>query len=81
MKKDLDCQNLGHYLLEKLQDKTNMAIQDKWQKYLSHRALLHALLLATNNQCQFRLIIQQEKQIVTIAMNTGKYLLGRPNLK
>ena len=29
VKKDLDFQNLGHYLLEKLQDKTNMAIQDK----------------------------------------------------
>ena len=44
IKKDLDCQNLGHYLLEKIQDKTNMAIQDKQQKYLSHRTLLHALL-------------------------------------
>ena len=39
------------------------------------------LLLATNDQCQFCVIIQQEKRIVTIAMNTGEYLLGRPNLK
>ena len=39
------------------------------------------LLLATNNQCQFRVIIQQEKRIVKIAINTDKYLLRRPNLK
>ena len=39
------------------------------------------LLLATNNQRQFCVIIRQEKQIVTIVMITGKNLLKRCNLK
>ena len=58
----------------------------KQQKYLSHRTMIHAFLyclspMTNASQPVPRDYSSEEKRIVTIAMNPGKYLLVRSNEK